>query len=82
MDSLSYDINKKNIVGLFGRQYLRIENLYESPCPSSLLDIHLVKELSLPKTWPIHLLEKKLFLFKVLWDSDTCVVFPLLHLNI
>lgn len=81
MDDFLYDSEKAYITDIVGRHYLKLENLYETPCPSSLLGIYIVNDLSLQKKWPINLLEKKLFHFKVPWDNHSSVIFPFLHLQ-
>ncbi|XP_077540823.1 uncharacterized protein LOC144153059 [Haemaphysalis longicornis] len=61
---------------IIGRKFLQRKDLYSSPCPSSMLGIHVVSQLSNLRFWPLESVEQKCV--KLAFKRET-VVFPLLH---
>lgn len=73
-----FDTNSK-LYGLKGKQFLEQDDLYITPCPSSLLGIYVVGKLSSISTWTICQVQKKCFRYRLPWNINKYVVFPLLH---
>ena len=68
-------LSKETMV--IGKQYSTIENFFNKPCDSSVINVHIVKHLSTDfMTWPISHICKKLV--RLPYESYF-VVFPLLH---
>jgi hypothetical protein len=72
------NINEMHPSGLIvmGKRFLKLDNLYEKPCESSVLKIYKASKLSSLLTWPITDVETKNVAFPV---KDYYKVFPLLH---
>lgn len=64
---------------LVGRSFLIKQDLYLKPCASSLLDIYSVSQLSEQNTWPISMINKKMFFYEIPHKNGWCATFPLLH---
>ncbi|XP_046408227.1 uncharacterized protein LOC124172778 isoform X2 [Ischnura elegans] len=64
---------------MIGQEFLVKQDFFVSPCKSSLLGIHICKELSESKMWPISNIEMKCAIFPL--SRADFVVFPLLHLQ-
>lgn len=62
---------------IIGNEFLHKEDFYNKPCPSSLLGIFVVNNLSDLKIWPIKDIKTK---YVKLPLDNKFVVFPLLHL--
>jgi len=73
-----FDTNSK-LFGLKGKQFLEMDDFYKTPCPSSLLGIYVVDKLSSISTWSICQVQKKCFRYRLPWNINKYVVFPLLH---
>jgi len=77
-----FNIALKDIDGLFviiGKEYLKRSDLYKLPCPSSILGIYEVDDLSEFMTWPVKDIEFKYFSFPICLDSTRMAVVPLHH---
>jgi len=71
---------KRNIPVIKGREFLKKEDLFNLPCPSSLLGIYLVHSCSDLKSWPLkHVIRKYV---KLPYGDDKYAVFPLIHSSI
>lgn len=77
VENFAVDDNNEHF--LIGRKYEYLCNLYEKPCPSSLLDIHVAKQLSSLRHWPIGVVKSKCMRLPVPKEMDTYAVIPLLH---
>jgi len=62
---------------IIGNQFCHKEDLYNIPCPSSLIGIFIVHNLSKLKIWPIKNIKTKYV--KLPLDNNKFAVFPLLH---
>lgn len=68
---------KLNTDVIIGNEFLHREDLYDKPCPSSLLGIFVVDNLSDFKIWPLKDIKMK---YVQLPLNNKFAVFPLLHL--
>lgn len=71
---------KRNIPMIIGYEFLEKKDLFDVPCPSSLLGIYCVHLLSHLKSWPLETVITKYV--KLPCGNDTFAVFPLLHIEI
>lgn len=68
-------LSKQTMV--IGKQYLTIENFFNKPCDSSVINVYIVRHLSTHfRTWPANHICNKLI--RLPYESNW-VVFPLLH---
>ncbi|KYM98827.1 hypothetical protein ALC62_10457, partial [Cyphomyrmex costatus] len=68
---------KRTIPVIIGYELLRQDNLFNVPCPSSLLGIYIVHLCSNLKSWPLQSIVKKYI--KLLYEENRYAVFPLIH---
>lgn len=77
VENIVYCSNKNGYV-IIGRKFLEKQDLYITPCSSSLLGIFHVNKLLMLKVWPKNYIIQKMFLYKIPND-DSFAVFPLGH---
>lgn len=68
---------KRNISVIIGYEFLKKEDLFNVPCPSSLLGIYAVRLHSVLKSWPLNSIIKKYV--KLSYGNDRYAVIPLIH---
>lgn len=68
---------QQNIPVIIGYEFLQKENLFDIPCPSSMLGIYSVHLRSDLKTWPLKDVVRKYV--KLPCEHDKYAVFPLIH---
>lgn len=68
------DVNRDVIIG---KEFCCTEDLYNTPCPSSLIGIYVISKLSELKTWTVDDIEMKYV--KLLLSNNKFAAFPLLH---
>ncbi|KYM94060.1 hypothetical protein ALC62_15321, partial [Cyphomyrmex costatus] len=68
---------KRTIPVIIGYELLRQDNLFNVPCPSSLLGIYIVHLCSNLKSWPLQSIVKKYV--KLLYEENRYAVFPLIY---
>lgn len=68
---------KENIPMIIGHEFVEKKNLFNIPCPSSLLGIYIVHLCSDLKSWPLKNVIRKYM--KLPYGDNKYVVFPLLH---
>lgn len=61
---------------VIGRKFHERRDLYSLPCPSTMLRICTVSQLSCLRSWPLHCIAQKCF--KIIFKRET-IIFPLLH---
>lgn len=69
--------SKRNVPVIIGREFLERNDLYNIPCPSSLLEIYSVHSCSELKSWPLKNVVRKYV--KLPYENDKYAVFPLIH---
>lgn len=70
---------KRNIPVIISYEFLEREDLFTTPCPSSLLGIYIVHSYSDLKSWPLENVTKKYVQLR--YGEDKYAVFPLIHIN-
>ncbi|KAM0735062.1 hypothetical protein ACS0PU_011175 [Formica fusca] len=70
---------KRNIPMIIGYEFLEKKNLFDVPCPSSLLGIYSLHLLSHLKSWPLETVIRKYV--KLPCANNEFAVFPLLHIE-
>lgn len=71
----SIELNKKVIIG---NEFCHRKDLYDVPCPSSLIGVFIVDNLSNLKMWPVENIRTK-YVKLPLTEDNKFAVFPLLH---
>lgn len=69
--------SKENIPVIIGYEFLKKEEFFNIPCPSSLLDIYVVHTYSDLKSWPLKNVIRKYV--QLPYGDEKYVVFPLIH---
>lgn len=69
--------SEHNIPVIIGREFLEKKDLYNVPCPSSLLGIYIIHSYSNLKSWPLKSVVRKYM--KLPLENDKYAVFPLIH---
>ncbi|XP_071575335.1 uncharacterized protein [Temnothorax nylanderi] len=70
---------ERNIPMIIGHEFLDKEDLYNIPCPSSLLGTYIVCSQSNLKSWPLHNIINKYV--KLPYEDEKYAVFPLIHME-
>jgi len=70
---------RRNIPVIIGHELLGKENLFNVPCPSSLLGIFIVRLCTDLKAWPLQNIMRKYV--KLPCEKDKYAVFPLIHIK-
>ncbi|XP_011858295.1 PREDICTED: uncharacterized protein LOC105555865 [Vollenhovia emeryi] len=76
IENIAY-CTKRNIPVIIGHEFLQKDNLFNIPCPSSLLGIYIIYLRSHLKSWPLKNIVRKYV--RLPCDEDRYAVFPLLH---
>jgi len=72
--------SKRNIPVIIGNEFLIKEELFNVPCPSSLLNIYIVYSYSNLKSWPLENVNRKYV--QLPYDNEKYAIFPLIHAHI
>ncbi|KAF0769611.1 Uncharacterized protein FWK35_00004945 [Aphis craccivora] len=78
----AFTLIQNNHKVLIGRKFLKLNNLFEIPCKSSLLDIYIVEKLSQPLFWPIKEIQHKNCLLAIRGKCGSFASIPLMHSDI
>lgn len=76
IENIAY-CTRRNIPVIIGREFLEKEDLFNVPCPSSLLGIYVVHSYSDLKSWPLKNVIRKYV--KLPYGNDKYAAFPLIH---
>lgn len=79
IENIAY-CTKRNVPVIIGHEFLKKDNLFNIPCPSSLLGIYLVYLDSEMKSWPLKNVISKYV--KLPCKDNKFAVFPLIHTKI
>lgn len=74
--------NREGDVSVIGRKYLELEDFYDTPCSSSILNIYAVRRLSNLTSWKVTNVTSKWMLLPIHNIKDSFVAVPLLHTSL
>lgn len=76
IENFAYCPKINNFV-IIGRLFLEKQDFFTIPCPSSMVNIFVVRNMSCLNYWPIHMISEKIV--RLPFVQDKYVVLPLLH---